>query len=130
MNDNVKLWTDALESGEYTQGFNRLGTVTRDGIDYCCLGVACEVFIKAGGNLEKSVGPGIVCYLEDFPDKKAVRTAYLPNCVKEWLGLKDAAGKFKIGDLSSALSYEQDGKNKTFKELAQIIKSEPEGLFC
>lgn len=34
---------DALRSGEFLMGYDRLVTVTEDQRAYCCLGVACEV---------------------------------------------------------------------------------------
>lgn len=34
---------DALRSGEFPMGYDRLVTVTEDQRAYCCLGVACEV---------------------------------------------------------------------------------------
>lgn len=37
----VQEWIDALRSGEYKQSRNRL----QDANGYCCMGVACELFI-------------------------------------------------------------------------------------
>jgi hypothetical protein len=40
--ENIRLWVDALRSGEYEQGKNYL--LSPDGKQrYCCLGVACEI---------------------------------------------------------------------------------------
>ena len=40
----LKAWTDALRSGEYTQGQERLKTINPDGsCSHCCLGVLCEI---------------------------------------------------------------------------------------
>lgn len=37
-------WTNALRSGEYTQGQERLKTINPDGsCSHCCLGVLCEI---------------------------------------------------------------------------------------
>lgn len=36
----IKLWIEALRSGEYKQGRGRL----EDRAGYCCLGVACKLF--------------------------------------------------------------------------------------
>lgn len=38
---NIKIWIDALRSGEYKQTGGRL----QDAQGYCCLGVACDIFI-------------------------------------------------------------------------------------
>jgi len=40
---NIRKWVDALRSGEYKQTTGSL----HDADGYCCLGVACKVFIPA-----------------------------------------------------------------------------------
>ena len=40
-----KLWTDALRSGEYKQGYGMLRSKEDE---FCCLGVLCELAVKAG----------------------------------------------------------------------------------
>lgn len=42
-NANLLVWADALESGEWSQGQERLKTVDVHGTEYCCLGVLCEL---------------------------------------------------------------------------------------
>lgn len=45
MNAEIKrLWVEALRSGEYQQGRGQL----RDGDQFCCLGVLCDLHSKAG----------------------------------------------------------------------------------
>lgn len=45
----ARKWVDALRSGKYQQGKHRLGTVKENGdIEYCCLGVLCEVAVAEG----------------------------------------------------------------------------------
>lgn len=45
-----KLWVDALESGEYTQGTGMLKySYDGDNESYCCLGVLCDVLSKLEG---------------------------------------------------------------------------------
>ncbi len=49
-------WVAALRSGEFGQITGQLGTVdheTGEVDGYCCLGVACEVAIRMGHNLQK-----------------------------------------------------------------------------
>lgn len=50
MNEEVKtLWLEALRSGEYTQGEFRLKTDLAAGeVQFCCLGVLCEIAVKEG----------------------------------------------------------------------------------
>ena len=45
MNDNATAWVDALRSGGYAQG---IGSLKFDG-KFCCLGVACDLFMKSEG---------------------------------------------------------------------------------
>ena len=43
MNTEVKQkWIDALRSGKYEQGSEKLRSVT----GYCCLGVLCDIYVQ------------------------------------------------------------------------------------
>ena len=49
MNPEVKaLWVTALRSGEYEQGRGALIQIDEGKQTYCCLGVLCDLAIKAG----------------------------------------------------------------------------------
>ena len=40
----LKAWTDALRSGDYIQGHEKLKQINQDGsCSHCCLGVLCEI---------------------------------------------------------------------------------------
>lgn len=53
---NIRLFVDALRSGEYQQGSNVLG-YEQNGVEkFCCLGVATETAIKNGVPLTRIVG--------------------------------------------------------------------------
>lgn len=39
-----EIWIDALRSGKYKQGHGMLRTETSEGVEFCCLGVAQELF--------------------------------------------------------------------------------------
>lgn len=76
MKRSMKLWIKTLRSGEYQQGKQELRTPENE---YCCLGVACDLYAKEFG---KRWGK----------NKKGERTfmgnnAWLPMPVAEWLGL-------------------------------------------
>lgn len=43
-----KLWVEALRSGEYKQTQDQLCHKDGNDYSYCCLGVLCEVAVKAG----------------------------------------------------------------------------------
>jgi len=112
MNKNAEAWVKALRSGKYKQGRGAL----RTGDMYCCLGVACEL---AGAKAEK-------------PDDLIGPYGYdgifftLPVSVQKWLGVKTGNGTYEV---EHALSSDND-VGKTFEAIADIIKSEPEGLFA
>lgn len=51
--DNIRLWVQALRSGEWEQTKGALGRLEEDEggekrMKYCCLGVACEVAFRHG----------------------------------------------------------------------------------
>src|SRR5689334_11788613 len=78
MNKEVKdQWVAALRSGEYEQG---KGTLQEDG-KFCCLGVLCELAVKAGVTTsEPREGGSTVIYGgADDPN-----TAYPPAAVIKW----------------------------------------------
>ena len=107
---NRKKWVNALRSGEYRQAKERLF----DGDAYCCLGVLCRV---AGINavLEEDGSYTFDGFSKIAPDK-----------AMEFVGLSDEAGTYARGDavLASKNDFEFD-----FGEIADIIESDPPGLF-
>lgn len=115
MNQNSKLWVEALRSGEYRQCQNLLS----DGTGFCCLGVLCEVAIASGVEVEKIDAAGGIAY--------GGEVEALPRAVQDWAGLLHSAGNFGEGDRQ--LTVWNDRLGKTFLEIADIIESEPEGLF-
>lgn len=81
MKAHVKaLWVTALRSGEYGQADGSLREV--DTNNFCCLGVLCDVAVKAGVPVEVRVQDDRVTY-DGEPD-------FLPESVREWAGLDDA----------------------------------------
>lgn len=115
MNKNAKKWVEALRSGKYEQGCGYLRT--NDG--FCCLGVACDLYAKAHPRA-KGWNQGNLF---------AGEMMLLPVKVRKWLGLTKNSGVFtdKKGFLSELIDLNDSGK--TFKQIAKIIESEPEGLF-
>lgn len=109
MNNNVKLWLEALRSGNYQQGYFTLA----GGGKFCCLGVACDLYQKNVGDLKINIkfGDGLD---EDevFYDESST---FLPDKVSQWLG----GIPQKIQGL---LTYENDIENKSFIEIADIIE--------
>lgn len=54
----AEKWTKALRSGKYKQGTGELRAYITDEVQFCCLGVLCEISQQGQWRLES---PG--CYL-------------------------------------------------------------------
>jgi hypothetical protein len=109
--ENALKWAAALESGEFEQGY---GSLNKDG-KFCCLGVACEVAIREGVPVKVDVPyEGGACHY-DRDD------ALLPASVQAWLGLANNDGAYEGG---RSLIGDNDARELTFKEIAQIIRTE------
>lgn len=125
MNPNAKKWIRALRSGKYKQGKDRLATVRKT---YCCLGVACELAVKAGivQRFEIETGEGVALA---YGNRRKEALA-LPKTVKDWLGLSTSNGDYRqSATVASSLTEQNDYKQKNFAQIADIIASEPKGLF-
>lgn len=113
MNDNAKKWVDLLRSGAFEQGTITLSRQRK----FCCLGVACELAIRLGLQLDVQIsGDGTVRYDDS--------ECGLPDRVRDLFGLSDTLGVYVGGAL-----FRDNDNGKTFLEIADIIESEPEGLF-
>lgn len=114
LNDVAKEWVKALRSGEYTQG----KTYLRSADDkFCCIGVLCDLAVEAG--------------IIPAPTEKS-EYAYIfgglctpPKEVKNWAGLASYDAAYG----NESLTRDNDVRGKTFTEIADIIESEPAGLF-
>lgn len=119
LNENAKLWIEALRSGEYEQGRDKLQSEK----GYCCLGVAASVY-------EKSTGNTLVKCPEGRLPGEWLDESYLP--VKQWLGLRHSDGGFTppqnpIKSVDTLAELNDSGVS--FLQLADLIESEPEELF-
>lgn len=111
-----KDWVNALRSGDYKQGTG----VLRDKNDnYCCLGVACDL---AGVEWRAYDG----CY-KALINGVGSDTS-LPSPVMSYFGMRDRQGRF-YGEWNNILVMKNDCEKCTFDEIADIIESEPQGLF-
>jgi hypothetical protein len=120
--NRIELLANALESGEYKQGNFRL----RANDEYCCLGVACDIYIKN------------VCGQWKFREHSQryefnigyyYEGTYLPKQVMEWFGFSDVnpvlMAKTEDGCVGTAsvLNDGIDGKNrKSFKQMAKLFR--------
>lgn len=119
MNQNAKKWVAALRSGEYKQGKHFL----RYKDCFCVLGVACDLMVKEGLLKEKIDHHGIYKY--------GKRCKTLPREVIEWLCLDSSIGYYGKWNpfCPPSLTKDNDEGELSFYEMADIIESEPEGLF-
>lgn len=131
MKTEVKnLWIEALRSGEYEQGKFRLKTRgVGDGPDeYCCLGVLCEVAVKAGVVTERDSMEG--SQYAAFGAYRSTRT--LPREVVEWAGLEGTYADNPIvteipeEDPDRIMGYSlaelNDNHFKNFNDIADVIE--------
>lgn len=122
LNKNAKKWVAALRSGKYKQTRH----VLRDGDRMCCLGVACDLYGKEFG-IEWESADGGFYFLE--------RENILPSEVSEWIGCASPGTNMRDARLPSEdKNYDTqlcaiNDRGATFAEIADIIESEPEGLF-
>lgn len=113
----AKKWVQALRSGKYAQG----PTVLRHINQYCCLGVLCEIAVEDG-----IIPPSV-------PDRYG-RAIYgtticlLPSQLLAWSGLSTSDGRFWGKETQNSL-VELNDAGYSFSKIADIIESEPKGLF-
>jgi hypothetical protein len=82
MDPNIKQqWVAALRSGEYKQGMGALNL----GGKMCCLGVLCDLAVKAGAEVSVMTEPDEVGYTTYDS-----RGAGLPYSVQHWAGVGSA----------------------------------------
>jgi len=116
MTEPIDLWIEALRSGEYHQ--TRLAL--RDAEGFCCLGVACEVAIKAGLPLKQAGDDGY-----SVADGDIIHRAFLPQAVRAWLGLSTRNGQVSA---FHSLSVLNDRERRDFGYIADFIDEHREEL--
>lgn len=111
-------WIEALESGEYKQGKGQL----RDGDQYCCLGVACDVYDKAtdqsgeSGWINKPMGPHDNSYVYRYGKHTLTTQLSYPHGA-------DLAEIFGINDsVEESVMTMNDVDNKNFIEIAAYLR--------
>jgi hypothetical protein len=141
-------WAKALRSGEYQQTVGYLSKETPDGCKYCCLGVACDLFRRFEGedlltvvtreelewNSENDNWTPTDNLIRKYGEL-GIDTA-LPDRVADWLGIKHGDGEFYPTELpefededSTSLAELNDTHSWTFNQIADLIESNPEGLW-
>lgn len=112
----AQKWVAALRSGKYKQGGGCLRQELEDGYRHCCLGVACEVAIEEG-------------LIESYDGDKPLLDAR-PE-VQNALALATPRGSYDgpKGSYDGGCLTEANDQRTSFAEIADIIESEPKGLF-
>lgn len=123
LNPNARKWIKALRSGKYKQAREKLCKVDSKGNErFCCLGVACDLFIKSGGDLESEDSiDGFRWYGSD--------DSSLPGAVQSWLGLSSDTGNLIPFSFGNSLAGKNDN-GASFKQIADIIEKNAETLFA
>jgi hypothetical protein len=98
-------WIEALRSGKYEQGKNRL----RKEDKFCCLGVLCD--ISEQGTWKHKIKKRYVV-------EKEGASFTLSSKILDWAGLNFYNGQF---DPSIPALSELNDNGKTFEEIADII---------
>lgn len=112
MKEEIKdLWVAALNSGEYKQGTLWL----RNNDKFCCLGVLCDLAVKAGVTTQEPLSPTnpqVVMY-------GGTHTGALPANVVKWAGIQ---ADQRVPSLNRAFSILNDQDGLDFQQIADIIE--------
>ena len=137
MNKNImEKWVNALRSGKYRKGRNRLCTISNNGNKkWCCLGVLCDLYIAENPSDLRSItlfDGFILKRVVNYDDGCFPTIAILPNKVALWAGIADKTGKFTNQRTSqnTCLTELNDCKRnkRSFKRMADIIEKNWEQL--
>lgn len=122
---NQEKWLKALESGEFKQTTKVLeNTGVAGHLGFCCLGVACVVAEREGVPVERHMS------LSEKVLKGVDLTAQ--PLVRQWLGLNTHNGfptTLRILDANKLCLVNLNDNGKSFKEIAQIVRANPEHYF-
>ena len=150
LNPNAQAWVDALRSGDYKRGQSALHEMTgseRDEPLFCCLGVACDLFAKAHPDQGRWIATSPIPHGAFMFETATSRSQmHLTIEVSDWLGLKRQGplasegndyGEFERAELDyetdlaimQTLATLNDEKDFSFKQIADVIESQPKGLF-
>ena len=119
MEKEIRKWVKALRSGKYKQGNGRLET--EDG--FCCLGVACKVFIPKSEQFTDSNGK-----LDGwFPSAQSNAPEWLKNINHDFEGIVDSPDAVNITKNKTrkhvTLPELNDMYNFSFDEIADLLEA-------
>lgn len=120
MNPDVKpIWTGALRSGQFKQGRGALARQTKDGIEYCCWGVLCQLAAEAG-----IIEPPTTAWEGDDLLKFDECTALPPYSVLAWAGLERFGTKVTVNSMVDNLAIHNDNHLADFLAIADGIEAD------
>lgn len=128
LNKNALLWVRALRSGKYKQGRQVLNSPK----GFCCLGVACDLYQKHRRKLHKKLLEERVAMDSQVEGAISYDGEWniLPEKVRVWLGLSDTQGPLRLEGVGPTKLWKlNDSGHWDFKKLADLIQSNPTGLF-
>ena len=125
LTEEQKQWLTALRSGNYKQAY---GVLEEKGA-YCCLGVACHLFLKDKRKEHKD---------ESIAYDSQIYSA--PMALVKLLGLRNIVGEFDLAQLATdwkekinynyiSLAGLNDVANWDFTIIANFIEDNPEAVF-
>lgn len=128
---------DGLLSGRWVQGRQFLRGA---GDERCCLGVACEVMHEETGRGEwvrDTELDGVECWFFNVDSGEGTyvdsSSRSLPAPVQDWYGFSGSEGSYTVWPgVFRCLTEDNDAGeplHRTFPEIAELIKSEPDGMF-
>lgn len=120
LNENAKLWVEDLRKNGNLQGRGALHKEVMGEDKFCCLGRACILYNLNNQDNQLSIKFNEITGMYAYSNNIGT----LPTRVRDWLGLRSQKGIFD----DNCLTHLNDS-GKTFAEIADIIESEPEGLF-
>ena len=132
LNENARAWVEALRSGDYTQTKRMLHRLSKErGSSFCCLGVACKLYIDSVGGEWYPHQDAWNEQAKFTDDEGASADSDLTLAVMDWLGLTNSDGAYcdADGKNSTLVGLNDDYDNFTFSQIADVIESEPKGLF-
>ena len=108
--DIAQRWVDALRSGDYEQGKERLARKGEDGkTKFCCLGVLCEIAVADGIVERKWYDGDEDTYYQTVDASDDSSCTSLPLAVREWAGLKWQPGSVVDPQITSEVYADEDG---------------------
>ena len=133
LNPNAQAWVAALRSGNYSQTKGPLRRTKNDVDSYCCFGVACILYSNSVGGewATDRARPPWDDQIGFTDDDGTFKEFDLSASVMDWLGLATPNGSYcdAEGHLLDLVEI-NDQYGHTFKQIAAVIESQPEGLFC